>query len=61
MQKLHPTLKFLLWNYGQLDAGQEADYINAKMTMINKDFKELVISTEYVCSYMCINVLLQYR
>jgi len=42
VQKLHPTLRFLLWNYGQLDAGQEADYVNAKMIMINKHFEMLV-------------------
>ena len=42
MQKLHPTLRFLLWNYGQLDAGQEADYINAKMIMTNKQFEKFV-------------------
>ena len=44
MQKLHPTLRFLLWDYGQLDAGQEADYVNAKMIMINKHFEMLVFN-----------------
>ena len=55
VQKLHPTLRFLLWNYGQLDAGQEADYTNAKMAMINIDFKVLVSfnSSCITCLHLC--------
>ena len=37
MQKLHPTFKFLIWNYGSLNDEQEADYIKEKMKMINED------------------------
>lgn len=36
MRSLHPTLKFLMWDYGSLDEHQERDYINAKMKMINR-------------------------
>lgn len=36
VRSLHPTLKFLMWDYGSLDEYQERDYINAKMKMINK-------------------------
>jgi len=36
VRQLHPTLQFLMWDYGSLDKGQERDYINAKMKMLNK-------------------------
>ncbi len=36
VRSLHPTLKFLMWDYGSLDEHQERDYINAKMKMINR-------------------------
>ena len=42
MRKLHPTLKFLMWNYGSLNDEQESDYIKAKMIMVNKDFNKFV-------------------
>ena len=37
VRKLHPTLRFLMWDYGSLDEHQEKEYINAKMRMLNKD------------------------
>ena len=36
VRRLHPTLQFLMWDYGSLDESQERDYINAKMKMLNK-------------------------
>ena len=35
VRKLHPTLQFLMWDYGSLDEQQEREYINAKMKMLN--------------------------
>ena len=43
VQKLHPTLKFLMWNYGSLSDAQERDYIKEKMIMVNKDFDRSVL------------------
>jgi len=42
VRKLHPTLNFLMWNYGSLNNEQEADYTKAKMILINKEFDKLV-------------------
>lgn len=36
VRSLHPTLRHLMWDYGSLDQAQERDYINEKMTMVNK-------------------------
>ena len=36
VRQLHPTLHFLMWDYGSLDENQERDYINAKMKMLNR-------------------------
>ena len=36
VRQLHPTLRFLMWDYGSLDEHQERDYINAKMKMLNR-------------------------
>lgn len=44
VESLHPTLRFLLWDYGSLDENQEKDYINAKMKMVN-----ITISNLEVC------------
>jgi len=38
VQKLHPTLRFLMWDYGSLDKEQELAYVKEKMIMVNKDF-----------------------
>ena len=43
VQKLHPTLKFLMWNYGSLNDEQEADYIKEKMKMVNDDDIEKLV------------------
>ena len=37
VRKLHPTLRFLMWDYGSLDEHQEREYINAKMKMLNNE------------------------
>lgn len=36
VRQLHPTLNFLMWDYGSLDENQERDYINAKMKLLNR-------------------------
>ena len=36
VRKLHPTLQFLMWDYGSLDESQEKEYINAKLKMLEK-------------------------
>ncbi len=36
VRKLHPTLRFLMWEYGSLDKRQEVEYINTKMKMLNE-------------------------
>ncbi len=35
VRRLHPTMQFLMWDYGSLDEAQERDYISAKMKMLN--------------------------
>ena len=52
MRSLHPTLKFLMWDYGSLDEHQERDYINAKMKMINKSMANPEVCTAYVRIYI---------
>ncbi len=47
VRSLHPTLKFLMWDYGSLDEHQERDYINAKMKMMNKTMKNPEVRTMY--------------
>lgn len=37
VRKLHPTLTFLMWNYGALEENQESEYVNAKMRMLTED------------------------
>ena len=37
VRKLHPTLRFLMWDYGSLDEHQEREYVIAKMKMLDKD------------------------
>lgn len=36
VRKLHPTLQFLMWDYGSLNEFQEREYVNAKMTLLNQ-------------------------
>ena len=36
VHQLHPTLRFLMWEYGSLDESQERDYINSKMKMLDR-------------------------
>lgn len=38
VQKLHPTMRFVMWDYGSLNAEQESHYIEAKMVMVNNEF-----------------------
>ena len=35
VRRLHPTLHFLMWDYGSLSKHQERDYISAKMKMLD--------------------------
>lgn len=38
VQKLHPTMRFVMWDYGSLNDEQELAYVRAKMIMANKHF-----------------------
>jgi len=33
--KIHPTLRFLMWDYGSLNEHQELEYVHTKMAMLN--------------------------
>ena len=37
VHQLHPTLRFLLWDYGSLDEQQEKEFVTAKMEMMNEE------------------------
>ena len=37
VHRLHPTIRYLKWDYGALDTQQEEQYIRAKMAMIGDD------------------------
>ena len=37
VQQLHPTLSFLMWDYGSLNKDQESAYVKAKMIMVNEE------------------------
>ena len=41
VQQLHPTMKFLMWDYGSLNDVQELAYIKAKMEMANENFDDM--------------------
>ena len=36
VRQLHPTLRFLMWDYGSLDKNQERNYIYTKMKLLNR-------------------------
>ena len=44
VRNLHPTLKFLMWDYGSLDEAQERDYINAKIEMLHGQMPGVEVS-----------------
>lgn len=48
---LHPTLKFLMWDYGSLDKHQEKAYTIAKMEMINSTMSKSDVSSS--CLHAC--------
>ena len=56
VRQLHPTLRFLMWDYGSLDEHQERDYINAKMKMLNRQMpnaevgERMCVCEEGVCN-----------
>ena len=43
VRQLHPTLHFLMWDYGSLSEDQEREYINAKMRMCNRQMPDLEV------------------
>lgn len=49
VRQLHPTLRFLTWDYGSMDKDQEREYINAKMEMLSKEKQTTEVGT---CSVM---------
>ena len=52
VRQLHPTLRFLMWDYGSLDKHQEKYYINAKMDMFNKQMPNAEVGGS-VCVCIC--------
>lgn len=52
VRSLHPTLKFLMWDYGSLDEAQERDYINAKLKMLHKQISDVEVSMKYYSNYL---------
>ena len=48
VRRLHPTLRYLMWDYGSLDSSQERDYINSKMKMLNRRMSDAEV---HVWSY----------
>ena len=44
VRPLHPTLEYLMWDYGSLDQYQEGDYIRAKMRMLHKELANIEVS-----------------
>lgn len=66
VRKMHPTLRFLMWDYGSLNEHEERAYINAKMAMLNDEMdlvdvsalSELIVQSqckmrEYACKELC--------
>ena len=51
VRSLHPTLHFLMWDYGSLSTHQERDYINAKMKMLNRQMPNAEVSKD-MCMYL---------
>ena len=45
VRQLHPTLHFLMWDYGSLDEDQEREYINVKMKMHNSEMPKADVSS----------------
>ena len=50
VQKLHPTLLFLKWDYGSLDEDQEQDYVKAKLETLGERIEvvEQAVLTDYI-------------
>ena len=61
VQSLHPTLRFLLWDYGSLDADQEKDYINEKMKMTNITMSNLEVGCHVnLMEHLCLFVFVEF-
>lgn len=41
VHRLHPTIQYLMWNYGALNTQQEEQYIKAKMKMTSHDLGDI--------------------
>ena len=51
VRQLHPTLHFLMWDYGSLEKDQEREYINAKMKILHRQkdsntFEDVCVQVE---------------
>lgn len=44
VRRLHPTLQYLIWNYGSLSEHEEMVYVNAKMQMLNEEMDSYTVS-----------------
>ena len=51
VRPLHPTLEYLMWDYGSLDQYQERDYIRAKMQMLHKELPNIEVCLKFHMKY----------
>jgi hemicentin len=45
VRPLHPTLEFLIWDYGSLDEYKERDYIRVKLQMLHQELPNIEVVT----------------
>ena len=45
VKQMHPTLSFLKWDYGSLDAKQEQEYVDAKLMTLQTKPSKTEVST----------------
>ena len=55
VRKMHPTLHFLMWDYGSLNKHEERAYIHAKMAMLNDemDIDDVSALSELIVQSQC--------
>ena len=59
VRQLHPTLHFLMWDYGSLDKHQEREYINVKMTMHNRKMAKADVRECELWCVTCVDIYLR--
>ena len=53
VRPLHPTLEYLMWDYGCLDCYQEHDYIRTKMQMLHGELPNIEVCSIYMRVCVC--------